>query len=178
MPHILQISFYKQAKNYLLLIHSLAWWISPIFIMESRIHSLRNLCGNVLAGTFVLMKGDFGVSKCNISNLNTRYYPFSLWCDLNGGGVWLSHGQSQIRAWYPQGGQAEKHDRRQKRPVPVSWGNAAFPRPGKLSVNYRAWKNTHRNISMTSLFLLHMYRTRWFMAYCRSLSVKLFRHFG
>lgn len=109
MSHILQISFYKQAKNYLLLIHSLAWWISPIFIMESRIHSLRNLCGNVLAGTFVLMKGDFGVSKCNTSNPNTRYYPFSLWCDLNSGGVWLSHGQSQIRAWYPQGGGKQKN---------------------------------------------------------------------
>lgn len=52
---------------------------TPAFIIaKSRIRSLCNLCGNILAGTFVLMKGDFGVSKCGTSNLNTRYYPSSL----------------------------------------------------------------------------------------------------
>lgn len=56
-------------------------------------------CGNILAGTFMLMKENFGIWECN-TEPNTRYYPFSLWYGLN---AELSHGQSQIRAWYSQG---------------------------------------------------------------------------
>lgn len=114
----------------------------------------------VLTATSVLMKEDFGVWKCNVSS--TRYYPFPLWYDLNGGAR-LSHGQSQIRAWYPQ--RAEKHHRRQKHPVPIARGMRVSPESGE-NFSLITGREKHAQPKMyhiddTAIFVVR--ETRWFI---------------
>lgn len=147
---------------------------------KSRIHSLRNLCGNILAGTFVLMKGDFGVSKCNTSNPNTRYYPFSLWCDLNGrASGWVTVKVRYVHDIRKGGKQKNTTDDRnvrfryrgETRLSPDRGNSPLITAREKTRTEIYRW---HRYFSCTCTELddlLHI-------IHCRSLSTKLFCHFG
>lgn len=149
---------------------------TPTFIIvKSRIRSLCNIRGNVLAGTFVLMKEDFGVSKCSASNPNTRYYPSSLWCDLNGGAESRSKSDTcMIPAW---------EGAKKTRATTETSGSGVVGKRGFPPNQRNSSLITAREKTRTEIYRWHRYfsstcRTRWFIIHCRSLSIKLFCHFG
>lgn len=151
---------------------------TPAFIIvKSRIRSLRNLRGNVLAGTFVLMKEDFGVSKCSTSNPNTRYYPSSLWCDLNGGALgWVT-----VKVRYVH--DTRKGGSRKTRSTTETSGSGVV---GKRGFPSRTRGNspliTAREKTRTEIYRWHRYFSctyiglddLLYIVHCRSLSIKLF----
>lgn len=128
------------------------------------------LVATILAGTFMLMKENFGIWECS-TEPNTRYYPFSLWYNLNVGAE-LSHGQSQIRAWYSQG--VEK----KTQPTTETSGIAGRTFPNRSSsVNYRAWK-TCIKIYRWHRYFYYIWDSMIYYVLCRSPFIKSFYHFG
>jgi len=125
-----------------------------LLLSRNQMHLLRNPRGNVLAGTFVLMKENFGVWKCNIEP-NTRYYLLPL-IQLECRCRAESRSKSDTRAWYSWGIEKKTQPTTEISGSGNARGEALSPSEALPLITACEKHAPKYHISMTSLFLLCM----------------------